>query len=193
MASNVLGNFMDDYRKRALLAAFSFKDLLYRLFVILSTTLLIIWLSVFLYVSFYYSYVPTISHIKPVHLEFSSCNDINGLCSNPTANVTLTQQQQLLKSGQPYNIILDLEMPESDVNKNLGMFMIHLKLTGRNGQLLTNSRRSTMLRYKSEALHLLSTMFFSPFLLTGPMEEKQTLKVEMFSEYIESSVKARNL
>lgn len=84
-------------------------------------------------------------------------------------------------------------MPESDVNKNLGMFMIHLKLTGRNGQLLTNSRRSTMLRYKSEALHLLSTMFFSPFLLTGPMEEKQTLKVEMFSEYIESSVKARNL
>ena len=50
-----------------------------------------------------------------------------------------------------------------------------------------------MLRYKSEALHLLGTMFFSPFLLTGPMEEKQTLKVEMFSEYIESSVKARNL
>jgi len=187
MASNILGSFVDDYRNRALLAAFSFKDLLYRMFAVLSTTLLIIWLSVFLYVSFYYSYVPTISHSRPVHLEFSSCVDASGICSYPTANITLTQQHHLLKSGQPYNIMLDLEMPESDVNKELGMFMVHLKLNGRNGQLLTKSRRSAMLRYKSGQLHFLSTLFFSPFLLTGPMEEKQVVKVEMFSEFLENS------
>lgn len=186
MASNVLGNFIHDYRKRALLAAFSFKDLLYRLFAIVLTTLFIIWVSVFMYVTFYYAYVPAISHIRPVHLEFSSCTDASGLCSNPSANVTLTQQHHLLQSGQPYNIILDLEMPESDSNKQLGMFMIQLKLIGRNGQSISHSRRSAMLRYKSGALHFLSTIFFSPFLLTGPMEEKQTLKVEMFSEYLEN-------
>ena len=84
--------------------------------------------------------------------------------------------------------MLDLEMPESDVNKELGMFMVHLKLNGRNGQLLTKSRRSAMLRYKSGQLHFLSTLFFSPFLLTGPMEEKQVVKVEMFSEFLENSV-----
>lgn len=118
----------------------------------------------------------------------SSCTDASGLCSNPSANVTLTQQHHLLQSGQPYNIILDLEMPESDSNKQLGMFMIQLKLIGRNGQSISHSRRSAMLRYKSGALHFLSTIFFSPFLLTGPMEEKQTLKVEMFSEYLENPV-----
>ena len=29
---------------------------------------------------------------------------------------------------------------------------------------------------------------FSPALLVGPMEEKQVLKIEMFSEFLEASV-----
>ena len=70
MANDLLGDFIQDYRKKALVAAFSFKDIVYRLFAILLTTSFIVWLSVFIYVSFYYSYVPTISHIRPVHLEF---------------------------------------------------------------------------------------------------------------------------
>jgi len=188
MANDLLGDFIQDYRKKALVAAFSFKDIVYRLFAILLTTSFIVWLSVFIYVSFYYSYVPTISHIRPVHLEFSLCQDNAGLCSNPTANVSLTHHHNLLRGGQPYNIILDLEIPESETNRNVGMFMVHLKLSGKDGRLITSSRRSAMLRYKSQVLHFLSTMFFSPLLLTGPMEEKQTLKVEMFSEYLEKSV-----
>lgn len=50
------------------------------------------------------------------------------------------------------------------------------------------SRRSAMLRYKSWILHYLGTLIFSPALLAGPMEEKQTLKVEMFSEFLEIPV-----
>ena len=125
-------------------------------------------------------------------LDDSSCQDNAGLCSNPTANVSLTHHHNLLRGGQPYNIILDLEIPESETNRNVGMFMVHLKLSGKDGRLITSSRRSAMLRYKSQVLHFLSTMFFSPLLLTGPMEEKQTLKVEMFSEYLEKSVKSWN-
>ena len=70
MALTLLSDLVDDYRKRALLAAFSFKDLLYRFFAFLLTTSLVLWLSIFGYISFYYSYVPAISHIRPVHLEF---------------------------------------------------------------------------------------------------------------------------
>lgn len=68
--AGLLSDVIEDYRKRALLAAFSFKDLVYRLFAFLLVTSFILWLSVFIYVSFYYAYVPAISHIRPVHLEF---------------------------------------------------------------------------------------------------------------------------
>ncbi|XP_057366910.1 seipin-like [Daphnia carinata] len=186
MANNLLSDVIDDYRKRALLAAFSFKDLVYRLFAFLLTTSFILWLSVFIYVTFYYSYVPAISHIRPVHLEFNSCQETVGICSNPFANVTLTNQRQLLQSNQPYNIIIDLELPESEANKELGMFMVQLTLTGKNGKFIAMSRRSAMLRYKSWILHFLGTVMFSPALLVGPMEEKQMLKVEMFSEFLEA-------
>lgn len=185
MATNLLSDVIDDYRKRALLAAFSFKDLVYRLFAFLLTTSFILWLSVFLYVSFYYSYVPAISHIRPVHLEFSACKENVGLCSYPSANITLTQNKQLLQSNQPYKIILDLDLPESDTNKQIGMFMVQVELTGRNGKFIAQSRRIAMLRYKSWILHSISTLIFSPALLAGPMEEKQELKVEMFSEFLE--------
>lgn len=59
---------------------------------------------------------------------YSSCQDAIGVCSNPFANVTLTNQRQLLQSNQPYNIILDLELPESEANKQLGMFMVQVNL-----------------------------------------------------------------
>jgi len=185
MALTLLSDLVDDYRKRALLAAFSFKDLLYRFFAFLLTTSLVLWLSIFGYISFYYSYVPAISHIRPVHLEFSSCPEQAGLCSFPSANVTLTHQHHLLKEGQAYNIILDLDLPESEKNKQLGMFMVQLKLTGKDGKLVAQSRRSAMLRYKSYTLQLLSTVMFSPLLLAGPLEEKQTLKVVLFNDFLE--------
>lgn len=50
-----------------------------------------------------------------------------------------------------------------------------------------------MLRYKSQLLEQLTTMIFSPALLTGPMEEKQLLKVEMFTDFFESRVSISQL
>lgn len=58
----------------------------------------------------------------------SSCQNNSGICSNPSANITLTHQRQLLQSNQPYKIIVDLELPESDANKQLGMFMVQVSL-----------------------------------------------------------------
>lgn len=44
------------------------------------------------------------------------------MCSFPSAHVELTKRQQLLMMGQPYRVELVLEMPESPVNKQLGMY-----------------------------------------------------------------------
>lgn len=51
-----------------------------------------------------------------------SCKDNQGVCSFPSAHIELTKRQQLLMFGQPYKIQLDLEMPESPRNKELGKY-----------------------------------------------------------------------
>lgn len=30
----------------------------------------VLWISVFIYVAFYYAYMPAVSHARPVHLQF---------------------------------------------------------------------------------------------------------------------------
>lgn len=49
-----------------------------------------------------------------------SCEKEKGICSFPSAHVQLTKRQQLLMFGQPYKVHLELEMPESPTNKELG-------------------------------------------------------------------------
>jgi hypothetical protein len=51
---------------------------------------------------------------------YRSCEDSKGICTYPSAHVRLTKKQQLLMVGQQYKMYLDLEMPESPVNQNLG-------------------------------------------------------------------------
>ena len=66
--------------------------------------------------------------------------------------------------------------------------MVELKLTGKDGVNIARSKRAGLLRYRSFLLHQMTTLFFSPLLLSSAMEEKQTLKIVMFSDYIEDMV-----
>lgn len=53
-----------------------------------------------------------------------ACDTTKGICSFPSAHVELTKKQQLLMMGQPYKVHLELEMPESPVNKELGQYKL---------------------------------------------------------------------
>lgn len=48
----------------------SARDAIFRGGVIVITAVVVVWISVFLYAAFYYAYMPSISHIRPVHLQF---------------------------------------------------------------------------------------------------------------------------
>lgn len=48
----------------------SAKDAMFRGGVIIVSAILIVWLSVFLYTAFYYAYMPSMSYVRPVHLQF---------------------------------------------------------------------------------------------------------------------------
>lgn len=54
--------------------------------------------------------------------------------------------------------------------------------------VLAHSCRSTMLHYRSTLLDTIYTFVFSPFLLFGTIEEKQDLKIELFSDYQENDL-----
>ncbi|XP_041749153.2 seipin-like isoform X1 [Coregonus clupeaformis] len=148
---------------------------------------LLVWVAIFLYGSFYYSYMPTVSFSTPVHYHYSSdCDASNSdLCSFPVANISLLKngKEPVMNYGQPYRISLELEIPESPVNEQLGMFMIKMSCYTNDGQTVAAVVRSAMLHYRSGLLQTLNTLLFSPLLLTGMTEQKQLVEVELFSDY----------
>uniref|UniRef100_A0A8D3ACF6 Seipin n=2 Tax=Scophthalmus maximus TaxID=52904 RepID=A0A8D3ACF6_SCOMX len=149
---------------------------------------LLLWVSIFLYGSFYYSYMPTVSFSTPVHFYYPSDCDASSPapCSYPTANISFLKngRDQVMAFGQPYRVSLDLEMPESPVNEQLGMFMVKMSSYAKGGRMVSSVGRSAMLHYRSSLLQTLSTLLFSPLLLTGLTEQKQLIEVELASDYM---------
>ncbi|XP_065346788.1 seipin isoform X2 [Cloeon dipterum] len=181
---------IDDAKQKILDFIFgSAKDTAIRLLLLILLGSFILSASIFIYVAFYYSYMPAVTHTRPVHLQFQPCEPHNGVCSFPSAHVVLTKRQQLLTFGQKYRIYLTLDMPESPKNKDLGMFMVCLSMRDKDANLMSHSCRAAMLHYKSELLLTIKTLLFSPFLIFGPTEEKQGVVVELFSDYEEDSLK----
>ncbi|XP_038161510.1 seipin-like [Cyprinodon tularosa] len=160
---------------------------LFQAAILFCTLSLLLWVSIFLYGSFYYSYMPTVSFSNPVHFYYTSDCDAagSGLCSFPTANISFmkNERDQVMANGQPYRVSLELEMPESPVNENLGMFMIKMSCYTKGGRTVSSVGRSTMLHYRSSLLQTLSTLFFSPLLLAGMTEQKQLIEVELYPDY----------
>ncbi|XP_040322226.1 seipin isoform X8 [Herpailurus yagouaroundi] len=167
------------------------RKLLLQFGVLFCTILLLLWVSVFLYGSFYYSYMPTVSHLSPVHFYYrTDCDSSTSLlCSFPVANVSLAKggRDRVLMYGQPYRVTLELELPESPVNQDLGMFLVTISCYTRGGRIISTSSRSVMLHYRSNLLQMLDTLVFSSLLLFGFAEQKQLLEVELYPEYRENS------
>lgn len=48
----------------------SAKDAVFRGGLIIIFGILIVWISIFLYTAFYYAYMPSMTYVRPVHLQF---------------------------------------------------------------------------------------------------------------------------
>ncbi|XP_051774506.1 BSCL2 lipid droplet biogenesis associated, seipin, like isoform X2 [Ctenopharyngodon idella] len=161
--------------------------------ILICVILLVFWVALFLYGSFYYSFMPTANFIAPVHFFYrTDCpSPHHSLCSFPVANVSLLKngKHQVMTYGQPYRITLELEMPESPANQELGMFLVKIAPYSKAGQIVDVSARSAILHYRSSLLQALGTVVFSPMLLTGASEQKQSVSVELYSEFKDDSYK----
>ncbi|KAK2890843.1 hypothetical protein Q8A67_013486 [Cirrhinus molitorella] len=161
--------------------------------ILICVILLVFWVALFLYGSFYYSFMPTANFITPVYFFYrTDCpSPHHSVCSFPVANVSLLKngKHQVMTYGQPYQISLQLEMPESPANQELGMFLVKMTPYSEAGQIVDVSARSAMLHYRSSLLQALGTVVFAPMLLTGASEQKQSVIVELYSEFKEDSYK----
>uniref|UniRef100_UPI00358EDCB9 seipin isoform X1 n=3 Tax=Myxine glutinosa TaxID=7769 RepID=UPI00358EDCB9 len=147
---------------------------------------LLLWISAFLYGAFYSSYMPAVSFATPVHFIFrSDCESRDELCSFPVANVSFLRdgREKVLFPGTPYSITLDLDLPESPTNQQLGMFIVTMTTYANGGKALMTATKSAMLHYRSWLLQTMETLFFAPFFLARFVEQKQLMEVVLFLDY----------
>lgn len=193
----------EHYKTKTQESVESTKNIVIRFGIIAFAVIIIIWSSIFMYICFYYTYMPAIAHTRPVNmvlskwdlsdillgvyvlsfdycLYFRSCRDCG---TYPTAHVSLTKKQQILMVGQPYKVYINIDMPESAVNHEVGMFTICAEMKDQNMKTRESSCRLTMMHYKSPLLKTLTTFFLSPLLIFGYREEKQELPIELFSNF----------
>lgn len=145
----------------------------------------ILWASVFLYISFYYSYIPALDVAHSIHFQFDgTCKDT---CTVPVANVLLSNYKtpSFFAKGQSYKIRLDLSMPESDVNWDQGMFMARIQLQDSQQRFIATASRPAILKYKSFALRCMAFFWFWPYLIMGFKEETQHLSIVLIEDYLD--------
>ncbi|QQP49312.1 Seipin [Caligus rogercresseyi] len=90
---------------------------------VLSATLSIIFLaimSLLIYGTFYYGYIPSPLIQAPLTLQFRPCLSSPGKCSPLSGSHNLSE---ILMNDQLYVIAVRLDLPESPANRNHGMFM----------------------------------------------------------------------
>lgn len=58
------------YKKKTDAGINSVKELVYRAGIVAVFLSAILWISIFMYVVFYYTYMPNVTHVRPVHLQF---------------------------------------------------------------------------------------------------------------------------
>ncbi|XWS18554.1 hypothetical protein CRYUN_Cryun32bG0055300 [Craigia yunnanensis] len=76
-------------------------------------------------------------------------------------------------------VTVSLTLPESEYNRNLGMFQVRVDFLSVNGETLASSSHPCMLKFKSESIRLLLTFFKVAPLVTGYVSEAQTLNLKI--------------
>ena len=97
------------------------------------------------------------------------------------------QQHAILAAGQKYFFELSLTLPESEINKQLGIFMVKVDLRSSDRTLLASSKQHSMLPFESTIVSLFrKTMLILP-LSFGVLSETRTITLLSFDHYVETA------
>lgn len=142
---------------------------------------IILFTSIFIYIVIHQTSVPVVKNTEILHIQYDSTCKSN--CSLPYATVRTLAH---LSRGQSYRFVIELEMPESEVNRKQGMYMLQMNLI-QGGRIVYHTSRPAALRYKSILVRILSGLFYAPLYVSNYKEEIQMLQVQMIDNYIEGA------
>lgn len=83
--------------------------------------------------------------------------------------------QRVIPLNRKLRLIISLTLPESDYNRNLGIFQVRAEFLSRNGEVIYGVRKPCMLRFKSPPIRLMETFIKSGPLLAGYSSESQVI------------------
>lgn len=72
----------EDYKTRTKEGVSSAREVAFKLAIVALAAAVIIWLAIFMYIAFYYTYMPAIAHIRPVHMQFKWVNESDFIISH---------------------------------------------------------------------------------------------------------------
>ncbi|KAJ2516625.1 hypothetical protein H4217_004465 [Coemansia sp. RSA 1939] len=139
----------------------------------------VVFTSVALYGIFYRLYVPQLLHESPVYFHYPAPSGAGS--SNTTAVVTFVPESdyKFLSTSQAYRVSLELEVPTSDTNQQVGSFMVYLELQTRRGVVVGQSARPAIMQYRSRMVRIMQTAVWAVPLALGLSREAEHLHVEL--------------
>ena len=93
----------------------------------------------------------------------------------------------VIKPNRRHFVDLALTLPESDLNRQLGMMMVEVDLLASDGTLMASSGRPTMLPHESALIGVARKMVLMGPILIGAVAEARTVVLESFDSYVEST------
>eukprot|EP00842_Homolaphlyctis_polyrhiza_P006278 jgi/Hompol1/6651/HPOL_005043-RA len=110
--------------------------------------------------------------------------------TGPTGSVNFTHVKQfqsaLLKADNMYDFVLEMEVPDSDANFEVGNFAVAVAVRTGDGALLAASTRPALVVFKSPLLRLLTTLWRSGSLLLFAAPEQQRMRIPLLAAFRES-------
>ncbi|KAI8824962.1 putative adipose-regulatory protein-domain-containing protein [Fimicolochytrium jonesii] len=133
--------------------------------------------------------LPGASTIQP-------CSTTHDLCRAPETSMhphalvdfsanTFSRQSTYLTPEQHYNFALELSVPDSHSNFDLGNFMVYIDLQSKANKTLASSSRTGILQYRTPLLRTMLTIWKGLPLVFGWTKEAQSIFVPLVEKYEE--------
>ncbi|KAF9571322.1 Berardinelli-Seip congenital lipodystrophy 2 (seipin) [Mortierella alpina] len=152
---------------------------------------LLIGISFAAYLSFYWLYIPQRGHVGQVHLQYGKPTVPGVIGDGPKAEVDFTRggrYGQFLRADQAYDISVNLLVPASERNVEIGNFMVVVTLLRADGKVVRSSSRPAILTYQSTPLKLMRTAWKAVPLVLEWSKEDQVIKVPLIENFVEDSL-----
>ena len=103
------------------------------------------------------------------------------------ANVEPGEGARILSPKQTFDVEVELVVPESEYNVNVGMFQVNAKLLTSTGQKLLERSRPGMVTYTSREVRWLKMLTRAPLHAMGMIDERQSVRVAVIENYKEDA------